>query len=173
MPIKFEFDPSSLKDSLAKQFGNIGGDNGVINNAVSKGKEYMHNTVDFFNDRIDTFKDKYNQSDLISKIGSVAKKVGVSTVYYCLLLYYALLNDKVPASKKVLVTAALGYLISPLDFIPDFLPGGLIDDGTILMFVLSNVSSSIDDEVIQQARVRLSDWFGESEIIELPKLPFK
>lgn len=172
MPIKFEFDPSSLKDKLAKKFGNADGDN-PANNADSKGKEYMGKAVGFFNDRIDSFKDMYNQSNLMGKIGSVAKKTGVSTVYYCLLLYYALLNDKVPINKKVLVLAALGYFISPLDLIPDFVPGGLIDDGAILMYALSNVSSSIDDEVMAQAKAKLSDWFGESEIYDLDLSKFK
>lgn len=172
IPIKFEFDPSAFREALAKKFGNIA-DNGVMNAATSKGKEYMAKTVNFFNERIDFFKDKYNESDLMGKIGSVAKKAGVSTVYYCLLLYYALRSDKVPASKKVLVAAALGYLISPLDLIPDFVPGGLVDDGAILMYVLSNVSSSIDEDVMRQARAKLSDWFGDSEVIELPKFPFK
>jgi uncharacterized membrane protein YkvA (DUF1232 family) len=39
----------------------------------------------------------------------------------------------------VLVVGALIYLVSPIDVIPDFLPGGLIDDAAVVAFVLGLV----------------------------------
>jgi uncharacterized membrane protein YkvA (DUF1232 family) len=39
----------------------------------------------------------------------------------------------------VLIVGTLIYLVSPLDVIPDFLPGGLIDDAAVVVFVLGLV----------------------------------
>jgi uncharacterized membrane protein YkvA (DUF1232 family) len=45
----------------------------------------------------------------------------------------------------VLVVGALTYLVSPLDLIPDFLPGGLIDDAAVVAFVLGLVRVELLD----------------------------
>lgn len=45
----------------------------------------------------------------------------------------------------VLVVAAVVYLVSPLDLIPDFLPGGLLDDAAIVAFVVGMVESELLD----------------------------
>ena len=50
-------------------------------------------------------------------------------VYTALILYYTLESDKVSLKDKALIVGALGYLISPLDVIPDAIPiAGLGDD---------------------------------------------
>ena len=45
----------------------------------------------------------------------------------------------------VLVMAALVYLVSPIDLIPDFLPGGLADDAVVVTFVIGMVREEIGD----------------------------
>lgn len=45
----------------------------------------------------------------------------------------------------ILIAAALVYLVSPIDLIPDFLPGGLIDDAAVMVFVLGMVYEELDD----------------------------
>jgi uncharacterized membrane protein YkvA (DUF1232 family) len=49
------------------------------------------------------------------------------------------------ASKKNLVLAGLGllYLVSPLDLIPDFLPGGFVDDAAVIGFVIKKVRGEL------------------------------
>ena len=49
------------------------------------------------------------------------------------------------ASKRNLVLAGLGvlYLVSPLDVIPDFLPGGFADDAAVIGFVLRKVRNEL------------------------------
>lgn len=45
----------------------------------------------------------------------------------------------------VLVVAALLYFITPLDFIPDFIPvTGFIDDFTVLVWVYNKIQNEID-----------------------------
>lgn len=45
----------------------------------------------------------------------------------------------------VLVVAGIVYLVSPLDLIPDFLPGGLADDAVIVAFVVGMVHEELVD----------------------------
>ncbi|MDE6291077.1 MAG: DUF1232 domain-containing protein, partial [Muribaculaceae bacterium] len=117
--------------------------------------------------RINDFKEKYNSSDLMKKIAAVAKKAVVSTVYHALLIYYALMSDKVPTSKKVIAIAALGYFIAPLDFIPDFVLLGLLDDGSVLLFAINQILPYITTDVKIKAFAKLNEWFGESDIVSI------
>ena len=133
-------------------------------------KDLMGKSIDFFKDRLDDFKAKYDSSDLMKKIVSVAKAAGASTVYHALLLYYALINDKMPASKKIIVIAALGYFISPLDFIPDFILMGLLDDSSILLYVIHQILPYVDEGVKVRALSKLKDWFGTTDIVSLKSL---
>ena len=130
-------------------------------------REFMENTIRFFNGKINEFKDKYNTSDLMGKVAAVAKKAGVSTVYHALLLYYVLTGNNIPTNKKVIVMAALGYFIAPVDFIPDFVLMGLFDDGSVLLFALNQIMPYITDEDKAKALAKLHDWFGETEIMSV------
>lgn len=50
-------------------------------------------------------------------------------IYSCLLLYYAVESPRTPLKAKVQIYGTLGYLILPLDLIPDLLPiVGYVDD---------------------------------------------
>ncbi|MDE6670096.1 MAG: DUF1232 domain-containing protein [Muribaculaceae bacterium] len=130
-------------------------------------REFIGKTIGFFNGKINDFKEKYNSSDLMRKIAVVAKKAGASTVYHALLLYYVLTGKDIPTSKKIIVMAALGYFIAPVDFIPDFVLMGLFDDGSVLLFALNQILPYITDEDKAKALAKLHDWFGETEIVSV------
>lgn len=127
-------------------------------------KSIIENAVGFFKEKLENYKDKYNPAALFEKIKTSAKKAGANVIYYVLILYYALTKGSIPLKERILVIAALGYFISPFDFIPDFVLAGLLDDMSVLAFVVSRVSSYIDDEVKQQANAKLKEWFGDDEI---------
>lgn len=131
--------------------------------------DYFSKALELFKEKMNAFSDKFNQSDLMSKITDVAKKAGCTTVYYALLLFYALTDGEVPLSKKLIVAAALGYFITPLDFIPDFLPLGLTDDGAILLYALNQIRPYIHEGTEQKARTKLHEWFGPQDVYNLPK----
>lgn len=40
--------------------------------------------------------------------------------------------------------AAVVYFVAPLDFIPDFLLGGLVDDAAVVMFVARQIQKDLD-----------------------------
>ena len=127
-------------------------------------KSVFENAVGFFKEKLGNYKEKYNPTALFEKIKTSAKKAGANVIYYVLILYYALTKGSIPLKERILVIAALWYFISPFDFIPDFVLAGLLDDMSVLAFVVSRVYSYIDDEVKLQAKAKLKEWFGDEEI---------
>ena len=114
---------------------------------------------------------KFTQKDFVEKISRIAKRAGAKLVYAALILYYTLQSDKVSKADKAIIIGALGYMISPLDVIPDAIPiAGLTDDLAVLLYVLKKVWTGIDPEIIAKARERLSKWFDEEEIDEIQHL---
>jgi uncharacterized membrane protein YkvA (DUF1232 family) len=117
------------------------------------------------------YSNKFTQKDFVEKISRIAKRAGSKLVYAALILYYTLQSDKVSTADKAIIIGALGYMISPLDVIPDAIPiAGLTDDLAVLLYVLKKVWTGIDPEIIEKARERLSKWFDEEEINEIQHL---
>ena len=115
-----------------------------------------------------SYANKFSQSEFAEKIARIAKRAGVKLVYAALILYYTLQSDKVSKSDKAIIIGALGYMISPLDVIPDAIPiAGLTDDLAVLLYVLKKVWTGIDPEIVEQAKSKLSRWFDEEEIAEI------
>ena len=118
-----------------------------------------------------SYANKFSQSEFAEKISRIAKRAGAKLVYAALILYYTLQSDKVSKSDKAIIIGAIGYMISPLDVIPDAIPiAGLTDDLAVLLFVLKKVWTGIDPEIVEQARKKLSKWFDDEEISEIQNL---
>jgi uncharacterized membrane protein YkvA (DUF1232 family) len=74
------------------------------------------------------------------------------------------LDKDVPPAKKAQLLFAIAYFVSPIDLIPDPIPGiGLLDDIALAAYVLNSLLSSIDPLVIQR------NWAGEEDILILVK----
>ena len=115
-----------------------------------------------------SYANKFSQSEFAEKIARIAKRAGAKLVYAALILYYSLQSDKVSKADKAIIIGALGYMISPLDVIPDAIPiAGLTDDLAVLLYVLKKVWTGIDPEIVEQAKSKLSRWFDEEEIAEI------
>jgi uncharacterized membrane protein YkvA (DUF1232 family) len=118
-----------------------------------------------------SYANKFSQTDFVEKIARIAKRAGAKLVYAALILYYTLQSDKISATNKAMIIGALGYMISPLDVVPDAIPiAGLSDDLAVLLFVLKKVWTDVDPEIQQRAKKRLSKWFDEDEIGEINNL---
>ena len=118
-----------------------------------------------------SYANKFSQSEFVEKISRIAKRAGSKLVYAALILYYTLQSDRVSKTDKAIIIGALGYMISPLDVIPDAIPiAGLTDDFAVLMYVLKKVWTDIDPTIIEQAKEKLSKWFDEEEINEIQHL---
>ena len=112
-----------------------------------------------------SYKDKFSTSGFIEKISRIAKRAGVKLVYSALILYYTLESDKVSTKEKAIIIGALGYLISPLDLMPDAIPiAGLSDDLAVLFYVIHKVWGDVSDVIKLKAKEKLSKWFDADEI---------
>ena len=70
-----------------------------------------------------------------------------------------------------MIIGALGYMISPLDVLPDAIPiVGLTDDLAVLVYVLKKVWTEVDPDIQEKAKSKLSKWFDEDEIEEIGDL---
>ncbi len=89
-------------------------------------------------------------------------KIGSKAVYSSLLLFYAFRRDETPTWAKNIIIGALGYLVSPIDLLPDLTPVlGYTDDLGMLSFGLVTIASFINKDVKEKAVERLSKWFPE------------
>ena len=117
------------------------------------------------------YSNKFTKDGFLDKISKVAKRAGAKLVYEALILFYTLQSDKVSVKDKAIIIGALGYLISPLDVVPDAIPiVGLSDDLSVLVYVLQKVWGDVSDDVKQRAQEKLSKWFDEDEIAEIDNL---
>ena len=71
-------------------------------------------------------------------------------------------DPRVPARAKAVLFVLVGYLASPVDLIPDFLPGlGQLDDLVIAAFALDQILNRVPEEVVRE------HWDGDDDILEI------
>lgn len=132
------------------------------NNPPNDGRDYHKALKDEKNQKA------FNEKDFWKSVKRLAAKAGKNSVYSALLLFYTLKSEEVPMDKKAIIVGALGYLILPIDFIPDFIPVlGFSDDLAALTTALLTVRAHVTPAVRHQARQQLSTWFGPVEEHEL------
>ena len=103
----------------------------------------------------------------LSRIAKIAKTAGTRAVYSALLLYYAYRRKETPSWAKRTILGALGYLVAPLDAVPDLTPVlGYTDDLAVLGTGLAIVVAYINKDVRAQARAKLDGWFPAEDTEE-------
>lgn len=71
-------------------------------------------------------------------------------------LMIAYTDKRIPLSAKILIGITVGYLLSPIDLIPDFIPVlGLLDDLIIVPILIAISIKLIPAIVLQEAREKL------------------
>lgn len=79
-----------------------------------------------------------------------------------MLLGRMLKDARVPTAEKALFVAAIVYVISPLDFLPDFFPFiGQVDDIYVVALTLLRLVNRTDPTVVRQ------HWSGGGDIVSL------
>jgi uncharacterized membrane protein YkvA (DUF1232 family) len=108
------------------------------------------------------FAKDYSDESFWDKVKGAAKSAGVEVIDKSLQLYYTMQQSSTPIWAKTVIVGALGYLISPVDAIPDFVPVvGYADDLGVLAAAVATVATSITDDVKAMAKAKLKDWFGD------------
>ena len=91
----------------------------------------------------------------------VAASAGRKTVLSALILFYCLKDSDTPKWAKGVIIGALGYLILPVDLIPDVIPGiGYGDDWGAIVAALAAVAAYIKDEHKAKAQAQVERFFG-------------
>ncbi len=86
---------------------------------------------------------------IVKKMKEKAKKLKREIVA----IYFAYQNPKVKLLPKVIIIFTLGYALSPIDLIPDFIPViGYIDDLIIIPALISLSIKLIPKEIMDEAR---------------------
>jgi uncharacterized membrane protein YkvA (DUF1232 family) len=106
------------------------------------------------------YRDEFRDEQFWNKVRRFAKTAGKQVVEAALQLYYAAESPATPAKAKGIIYGALAYFISPIDFLPDLIPGlGYTDDMTVLIAALGVVATHITPAIKQQAAKKVEEWF--------------
>lgn len=71
-------------------------------------------------------------------------------------------DPRVPPRSKAVLVLLGGYLVSPVELIPDFLPGiGQLDDIAVVAFALDQMLNRVDADIVRE------HWDGDRDVLEL------
>lgn len=106
--------------------------------------------------------DNYSESKFWNKVKKVIKKAGGGIIENAFILYFCLKDEDTPAWAKSVVIGALGYFISPIDAIPDYIPGiGLADDAAVIAGAIYTVTNHIKEEHTLKAKEQVEKLFSD------------
>lgn len=106
---------------------------------------------------------------LWEKLRPWALKAGRVAARPLLQFYYVMEYEKTATLDRVLIYAAIVYMILPLDFVPRAVYKllGVLDDGVAMLYVYKKIKSKITPEINLKVEETLMEWFGvEYEIVE-------
>ena len=114
------------------------------------------------------YEQHYSDASYLEKATRYGKLIGINALYKAVQLWFVMQKPDVPAGTKAVIMGALGYLIAPLDFLPDLLPVlGYTDDLVAITFALIKVQGYIDEEVERKSKKLLAKIFGEEAVNKL------
>lgn len=110
-----------------------------------------------------TEKNGLDYAFLLEKITDYAKKAGRTATRPLLLLYYVLRSPETSYSDKMLIVAALSYLVLPVDLLSaKRLPlVGWIDEAVSLTYAYKKVCRYVTPEIESEVDNILERWFPE------------
>jgi uncharacterized membrane protein YkvA (DUF1232 family) len=92
-------------------------------------------------------------------LGRMAKKVGSEILEKALMALFVVLDPKTPTGARVILIAALAYLVLPVDAIPDFIPAaGFTDDLAALVAAIAAIADNIRVRHLRAAREQMNEW---------------
>ncbi|MBI9096203.1 MAG: DUF1232 domain-containing protein [Sphaerochaeta sp.] len=77
-------------------------------------------------------------------------------------LFLAMKKKNTPVAAKILAALTVGYALSPIDLIPDFIPVlGYLDDLIILPLLITSTVKLIPPEIMEECKVEAAGmWKG-------------
>lgn len=116
-------------------------------------------------DVAEEYAEAYDEQGFWSKCKRYARSIGRVGLEKAFTLYYATEHKNCTLAHKTAIYGALGYLLTPIDAIPDLTPFlGYTDDISLISAALIAVASCIDDGVKGQTKQRVSRLLGEGAL---------
>ena len=79
-------------------------------------------------------------------------------------VFLALKHKDTPVFAKIIAGITVGYALSPIDLIPDFIPVlGYLDDVILLPALIALTVKMIPHEILEQCRVESSDMWTDGK----------
>ncbi|MFY9153750.1 MAG: YkvA family protein [Prolixibacteraceae bacterium] len=125
--------------------------------------QFAANLYNIFSDDLKSakYRKHYSDGSFWNKLKRYAKTAGMKVIYPAMLLQYMMKSEDVSLKTKLTISAALGYFILPVDFIPDFAPIiGFADDLGVFLLILQQMAGNITPEIRKNAREHVRKWFG-------------
>jgi uncharacterized membrane protein YkvA (DUF1232 family) len=90
------------------------------------------------------------------------KELAMFLPNFVVLLKRLLADPRVPRKSKLMLGGTVLYLVSPVDVIPDFVPGlGQLDDVVVALLALHSILNRVDAEVV------VEHWPGNENVIRM------
>ena len=90
------------------------------------------------------------------------KEIALFLPNFVVLLKRLLADPRVPRKRKLILGGTVLYLVSPIDVVPDFIPGlGQLDDVVVALLALHSILNRVDDEVV------VEHWPGNENVIRV------
>ncbi|MEW5675207.1 YkvA family protein [Flavobacterium enshiense] len=125
-------------------------------NQIEKGYKMSEKEAEnILNDR------KLTQEKVSLAIDKAASNKGkLGEVWDYLQSFFSIVSDyingrykEIPKGSIIAIFASLLYFLSPIDFIPDFIPGiGFIDDIFVIGLVVNQIKSDLNDYMVWKAK---------------------
>lgn len=110
---------------------------------------------------VEEYEKAYSEEKLWQKARRNVKSIGTSLLYKAMQIYYVTKSPECPKKVKLTLYGALGYLISPIDFLPDILPAlGYVDDASAIAAALAVAAVYITPEIKEKAKAKLDALLG-------------
>lgn len=104
-----------------------------------------------------------DEATLWEKIKRSFKHAGREVIKLVLTLLYCMHDSDTPLWARATIIGSLIYFISPIDAVPDFLPGGYLDDLAVLGSAAAVVVAYIKPEHRHRAQEWVDETFGPEE----------
>lgn len=90
------------------------------------------------------------------------KELALFLPNFVVLLKRLLADPRVPRKSKLILGGTVLYLVSPVDVVPDFVPGlGQLDDVVVALLALHSILNRVDAEIV------VEHWPGDENVIRM------
>lgn len=106
----------------------------------------------------------YPGTGFVHRLGRIALRAGRVAVEQALVLHYTAQDPNTPGWARRTAYGALGYLLAPVDAVPDLTPVvGYSDDWTVIAAALGTLAAHVTPLARERAREKTAAWLGATE----------